>query len=424
MTSASAGAANGAPRTVEGTATSRVVRPGTGRRRRDPDVPSSRRGRRPRPRSRADRRWLVRLVVLEVAAVAVLATLWPLQPVNPVQVVVGSVALLAVLATWIRRRGRSLDQWAARVVTFRVRAVRRRRADRRAGTAGDDGTLDALDPALHGLGLAGLAVRAHVDRAGNRAGVVVLSGEGTDAVSGVVRVTSGVDPEPSRLLRGLRAAFERPDIPLAAAQLVVWSVPGPARDSVLRVHWLAVRYLPAASPAAALARGGGLPGAIRATAMAALGLARDLSEAGVPAAPLGVRELRGELGVAVGLDPMVLTGAETAPAPQEKWREWSAGSVHQVTLRPARAGGIEDHLGLLRAHAPGAAFTCVSTTLRRDLYGTVDEEVLVRVGVPVVTGRTDARTALEAAVAGLDAGLVPIVGEQARGVRCTLPLAV
>ena len=243
-------------------------------------------------------------------------------------------------------------------------------------------------------------------------------------MSGVVRVAGGVDPEPGRLLWALRGAFDRPDIPLAAAQLVVWSVPGPARDSVLRVHWLAVRYLPAAAPAAARARGGGMPGAIRATAMAALGLARDLTEAGVPAAPLGVRELRGELGVAVGLDPMVLTGAETAPAPREGWREWSAGSVHQVTVRPARPGGIDDHLGLLRAHAAGSAFTCVSTTLRRDLYGAVEEEVLVRVGVAVQAGRTDARSALDAVVGRLGADLVPVVGEQGRGVRCTLPLAV
>ena len=418
MSAADTGTADA--RTVEGTATSRVVRPG-GSRHRDHDVPTSRRDAPARPRRRGGRRWLVRLVVLEVAAVAVLATLWPLQPVRPLQVTVAAVALLAVLATWIRRHGRGLDQWVVRALTFRLRRVRRR--GDRARTAPDDTTLDALDPALAGLGLAGLSVRAHVDRAGNRAGVVVLGGDGTDAVCGVVRVTAGVDPEPTRLLRGLRGAFERPDIPLAAAQLVVWSVPGPARDSVLRVHWLAVRYLPATSPAAALARGGGLPGAIRATAMAALGLARDLTEAGVPAAPLGVREIRGELGVAVGLDPVVLTGAEAAPTPTERWRDWSAGSVHQVTMRPARAGGIDDHLGLLRAHAPGSAFTCVSTTLRRDLYGAVEEEVLVRVGVPVQSGRTDARSALDAAVAGLDADLVPVVGEQARGVRCTLPLA-
>ncbi|MHA3703207.1 type VII secretion protein EccE [Jatrophihabitans sp. YIM 134969] len=411
-------------RTVEGTATSRVVRTGAGRRRRDPDVPRSRRGRAATPKPRTHRRWLVRLAVLEIAAVAVLATLWPLQPVRPLQVTVGALALVAVLATWIRRRGRSLDQWAARAVTFRWRAMRRGRTERRASGAGDESTLDALDPALLGLGLSGLAVRAHVDRAGNRAGVVVLGDDGTDSVSGVVRVAAGVDPEPSRLLRGLRSTFERADIPLAAAQVVVWSVPGPARDSVLRVHWLAVRYLPAAAPAAANARGGGLPGAIRATAMAALGLARDLTEAGVPAAPLGVRELRGELGVAVGLDPLVLTGAEAAPPAHEGWRAWSAGAIHQVTLRPARAGGIEDHLGLLRAHAPGAAFTCVSTTLRRDLYGAVEEEVLVRVGVPVETGRTDVRSALDTAVGRLDAGLVPVVGEQARGVRCTLPLAL
>ena len=161
--------------------------------------------------------------------------------------------------------------------------------------------------------LPGIRFRRQVDRAGNRAGMA----EPDDSLVAVVRLTPTGNPDPAVLLEVLAAAFERTDIRLAGAQLVVWAVPSPPRAQYygdhrdtepIRVHWLALRYHAAGAPAAAAARGGGQTGAARATATAALTLAGRLAEAGYGGVVLDEAELRQELLVALGSDHAALGG--------------------------------------------------------------------------------------------------------------------
>lgn len=311
--------------------------------------------------------------------------------------VIGGVGLLAVVATAVPRRGRWLYQWLTLGVRYRVR----RRAQRRAGPAGDP--LDTVLP--------GVRFHTYADRAGNRTG---LAGDG-HSWTAVLRIGNTEDVDPADLIGPLEAAYRRTDLPAAAVQLVSWTVPVPDGDPV-RMCWLAVRFSPAACPAAVAARGGGEGGALRATANAALALARDLSEAGIPAAPLDGAELRSQLTVALGATE------DVAATVAESWRTFSVGTVRQACYRPR---SNLTPAGVLAVTAPSAAaFVATSLTLSRPGTGTAPADpemhLVVRTGAPAAQskyGPDDAADALGIPLYRLD-------GEQAKQVRATLPLAL
>ncbi len=311
-------------------------------------------------------------------------------------VVVGGIGLLAVLTTVLPRRGRWFYQWLVLVARYRSR--------RRAGRPGPAG--DPLD-----LMLPGLAYHTYADRAGNRIGV---AGDGRSWTA-VLRIGPTGIADPAELIGPMRAAYHRSDLPAAAVQLVRWTVPVAGADPV-RMCWLALRLAPADCRAAVEARGGGPAGALRATANAALSLARDLYEAGVPAAPLDGTELRAQLAVALGADPDI-------PATvTEDWRTLTVGTLRQSCYRPR---SNVDPAAVLAAGAPSpAAFTAASLTLSRPGTGTTRGEpeahLVLRVGAPAAQTRyspDDAAAALGIPVYRLD-------GEHICQTRATLPLAL
>jgi type VII secretion protein EccE len=296
----------------------------------------------------------------ELAIVAVLATVIPPRPAS---IAVGAVALVVIGTTSVRWSGLCAYQWAGVHLRFRRRPR----------------TVRAADPLEHVL--PGLRVRRQIDRAGNRAGLA----ERGDSLSAVVRLVPAANPDPAGLLAVLESAFDRTDIRLAGAQLVVWSVPSPPRAryygdgrdvAPIQVHWLALRFRSADAPAATIARGGGDLGAARATTAAALGLAGRLAEAGYSGVVLDEPELRQELLVALGSDSPTVTA--TAPVTvQETWQDWAIGTLRQITYRPTSAA---DGRAVLGRFVPGAAFTCTSYALRRPARGGTRGESRVRIG--------------------------------------------
>jgi type VII secretion protein EccE len=298
----------------------------------------------------------------ELAILAVVATVFPLGPFG---IAVAAVAVVAVAVTSVRLSGLCAYQWIGVHLRFR----------RRPSTVKGNDPLDMVVP--------GLRFRRQIDRAGNRAGLAELA---DDSLCAVARLVPTADPDPAVLLAVLESAFERTDIRLSGAQLVVWSVPGPPRTRYYgdrrdtepaRVYWLALRYRTADSPAATIARGGGSTGAARATAAAALGLARRLAEAGYGGVVLDEPELRQELLVALGADPAALGGTVDCVV-TERWREWSIGTLRQLTYQPTQADGGRAVLGRF---VPQAAFTCTSYSLRRTARGGLRGESTVRIGM-------------------------------------------
>jgi type VII secretion protein EccE len=322
----------------------------------------------------------------EILAIAVLLVFTQSEVAQPVRITVAAVAGALLLATSIRFAGRHSGAWAWTWLDYRLRRHDSRR--------------DSPDP-LHRV--AGpVQVRQHVDRAGNRFGVAELDGDWC----AIVRLTPGAaEPSVEALVRILRTAFHGTDIPLAAVQLLTWTVPrGP---QVYRVRWLAVRYRPQDAPIAALARGGGQLGALRSTASAALSLMVALAEAGYPSTVLEAAELTTELRVALGV--------QAAQQPQESdgdgWKSWSWGGVTQACYAPRSDRDLARTLGLA---VPGAAFTATSATLRRTPGGRERTDVTIRVG---------ARPGEEVpAPQGVSA--VPLHGAHGAAVRRTLPLAL
>jgi type VII secretion protein EccE len=301
-----------------------------------------------------------RVAVWELAVVAVVATVYPWRTVS---IVVAAVALVAVALTSVRTSGLCLYQWIV------VRARFRRHP----------ATAKGRDPLA--IVLPGLTLRRQIDRAGNRAG---LADRG-DSLTAVVRLTPAADPNPAVLLDVLADAFERTDLRLAGAQLVVWSVPSPPRARYygdqrdfepIQVHWLAVRYRPADAPGATLARGAET-GAARATAAAALTLAGRLADVGYAGVVLDEPELRQELLVALGADQAAMGGG-TEISVKQTWQGWSIGTLRQISYVPRTTEGGRAVLGRF---ASQAAFTCTSYSLRRNDRGELRGESLVRIGV-------------------------------------------
>lgn len=303
------------------------------------------------------------VAVWELALVAVVATVYPWRTVS---IVVAAVAVVVIALTSFRFSGLCLYQWIAVRARFR----------RRVTTAKGRDPLTMLVP--------GLRFRRQIDRAGNRAGLADLG----DSLTAVVRLTpaANTNPNPAALLDVLTDAFERTDIRLAGAQLVVWSVPSPPRARYygdhrdfdpIQVHWLAVRYRQADAPGAALARGGGDTGSARATAASALTLAGRLADVGYAAVVLDEPELRQELLVALGSDHGAISGGAEVSV-KETWQGWSIGTLRQISYLPRTTQGGRAVLGRF---ATQAAFTCTSYSLRRNKRGELHGESLVRIGV-------------------------------------------
>jgi type VII secretion protein EccE len=320
--------------------------------------------------------------VWEIAALAAVLALTLDHVAQPVLITTLSVAAVLVAVTSVRVAGLHLAGWAAVWLGFRLR----RHDDRR----------DSPDP-LHRIAGA-VRVRQHVDRAGNRFGVAEADG----GWSAIIRLTGHASPRADALVPILRAAYERKDIPLSSAQLLVWTVSRGDGQPPLRAHWLTVRYTPAEAPIAALARGGGDLGALRSTACVALELMGALAESGYESTVLEAGELAEELRVALG--------AERQPSPEheitDSWRSWSAGPVRQTCYAP-----LTDSPRILDAVVDGATFTAGSYTLCRTPGGKDQTDVTFRVGGDV----GDAAFGVRA---------VPLHGRHAAAVRRTLPLAL
>jgi type VII secretion protein EccE len=312
-----------------------------------------------------------------------------------------AIAAAVLLFTSVRIGGCCLAQWVYTLVCYRHR--RRRSATQRR----DAQPLAALVPDLR--------LRQHVDRVGNRVGLAVCG----DGVTAVVRLAPTARPDSRTLLAVLRDAFASTTVPLAGAQVVVWTVAGPLQPFAtapepVRVYWLALRFRPGQAPQAAAARGGGENGAMRAAASAALSLTTRLDDAGYASTVLDRVALGRELMVAMGAK------ANTVPASAadvwETWGAWSAAGLRQVCYLPGRS---LNPAKLLDRWVPGAAFSCVSYTLERSLWGHVRGEVVVRLGASTANG---ARKPAPGSAFG--SGAVPTTGQHYRYVRQTLPLAI
>ncbi|HEY3611186.1 MAG TPA: type VII secretion protein EccE [Pseudonocardiaceae bacterium] len=337
----------------------------------------------------------------EIALVAVAATVWPWRIVS---IVVAAVAAVTIIVTSVRLAGLCCYQWIG--VLFRYRARRR------------SAQVKSTDPLA--AVVPGVTLRRQIDRAGNRAGLADLG----DSLSAVVRLTPTASPNPALPLGVLVNSFDRTDIRLAGAQLVVWSMPSPPRARYygdqrdlepMQVYWLALRYRPADAPVAALARGGGDLGAARATATAGLALVARLAEAGYAGVVVDEPELRQELLVALGSDHSTLGGA--AFTVKETWRDWSIGTLRQFCFAPRTERDAVTMLGKWTAQA---AFTCTSYSLHRTARGEVRGEGRVRIGVhptsPVPTAAALGRA--------LGVELLARNGRQGSSVADTLPLAL
>ncbi|WP_370366000.1 type VII secretion protein EccE [Catenulispora sp. GP43] len=123
----------------------------------------------------------------------------------------GAGALVGM--TSVRFRGRHLAQWADTQGRYRYR----RMSTRRKGN-GSGGVAEPLAALLPDLGLG-----EYVDRAGNRVGLAADDGGWVAAV----RLRTTAEPQIGALMEVLREAYAGTTIPLASAQLVVWTAAPP-----------------------------------------------------------------------------------------------------------------------------------------------------------------------------------------------------
>ena len=123
----------------------------------------------------------------------------------------GAGALVGM--TSVRFRGRHLAQWADTQGRYRYR----RMSTRRKGD-GSGGVAEPLAALLPDLGLG-----EYVDRAGNRVGLAATDGGWVAAV----RLRTTAEPQIGALVAVLREAYAGTTIPLASAQLVVWTAAPP-----------------------------------------------------------------------------------------------------------------------------------------------------------------------------------------------------
>jgi type VII secretion protein EccE len=298
------------------------------------------------------------------------------------RVAIALSATLVIAATSIRFAGRHLFGWTLTWITYRLL----QHDDRRV-------TADAVQVLVHDLRL-----RQHVDRAGNRFGIAGVG----DSWTAVVAVTG--KPELAPLLDVLRQAVDDADVPLAGAQLTIRSGAGE------QVCLLSLRYRPADAPLAALCRGKGELGELRATTRAALNVMGTLAELGHHSTMLEAGELAAELRAYLG----VPESSARPLAALDAWRSWSVGGTAQSCFVPLTKTDLPAVLG---SRAQAAAFTVTSYTLRRTSFGRIRDEATIRAGGPPGTRKPPRAR-------DLDVPAVPLYGRHAAAVRRTLPLAL
>jgi type VII secretion protein EccE len=355
------------------------------------------------------------------------------------------VAVALVLLAFVRRRGRSLPEWAA---TARALRARQRRA---AHVVIPPGTEPGLAPAVE----CEPALRTYSYGGRDRRPVGMI-GDGT-FVSAVVQVEADVtalraergrQPLPVALVRD---ALEVDGIRLESAQIVLHTQPAPAlhlpQHSVavtnyaplqaqtgapaVRITWIALKLDPELCQVAVAARGGGLVGAQKCLARIADHLASRLTGAGFRATVLNEEELTAAVATSACANPLVTAEAGRTGVrerrTEESGRMWRCDNRRHTTYwvrRWPQLGGrgpsLPQFVALLTA-VPALA-TTFSLTLSR---GERQETALC--GHVRVTGRSDdelvaARRALEDAARQAGAGLARLDREQVPGMLATLPL--
>ena len=309
------------------------------------------------------------------------------------------VAAVIVVATSIRLGGLTA---VGRLRT--ALALRRRRREHAADPA------DSIQRRL----LPGLTLNTHIDRAGNRTGLI---GAGL-GWSAVVRVADAVTPDPDALIEVATRACLRSDLPLAAAQVLTWNVPSTwnGTPGTLRQFFVAVRTAGRPSGRAIRARGGGPAGAQRTTASAAAAVAFELTRLGYSCTVLDSAELEQYVQLVAGASAEAVP-AEQAPRPVETKDALAVGRVQQSCLRVG--GGTPRAEALLWPAGPPLSFVVGSCTVRPGPAGP-------RLSFLVRTGLVGQQSPLSAeqATRALDRRLIPLRGQQEPSVRASLPLAL
>ncbi len=318
---------------------------------------------------------------------------------RPVLWAVAAVALITVLLTSIRVAGLTgLD---------RVRAAMtlRRRRKRYA----QDPAADTVQRRL----LPGLTLNTHIDRAGNRTGMIG-SGLGWSAT---VRIADTSTPDPDALIAAATRACIRPDLPLAAVQVLSWNVPSSweGGTGTLRQFFLSVRVAERPTRRAILARGGGPAGAQRATASAAAALAFELTQLGYACSVLDGSELEQHVQLMSGATTV---SAEQAAKPLETKDTWAIGQIQQSCFRVG--GGTSRAEALLWPAQTPLSFAIGSCTVRPN----GDREPKLTFLMRAAMVRQQSPLTIEQASRALDRRLMPLRFRQEAAMQATLPLAL
>ena len=323
------------------------------------------------------------------------------------------IALLAVLVAWAHHDAAvTIGLAVLAIALIAVTSVRvggdtaagrlaaRYRMRRRLAHYPDDRT----DTARARL-LAGLTLNSHIDRAGNRTGVI---GAGL-GWSAAVRIADTAVPDVPALIDIAGRACARADLPLAAAQVLTWTVPS-GDGRVLRQYFIAVRTSPRRTARAIAARGGGPAGAQRAAASAIAAVAFELSRIGCPAGVIDSVDLEQYV--------QLLSGSAGEARPVETGDSWAVGHLRQTCLRVA--SGTPVTTALNRVVAEPLGFVIASCTLTPGRRGAPRQDFLVRAGL----AEQPAPLTVEQAVRATDPSLTPLRYRQEEHVRATLPLAL
>lgn len=312
------------------------------------------------------------------------------------------LAVLLVLGSSVRVGG------LTGLERLRAAFVLRRRLSRYRGEPDADSVQRRLLP--------GLTLNTHIDRAGNRTGVIG-SGLGWSAA---IRVSDASTPDPDALIDAATRACLRPDLPLAAAQVLTWNVPSTwdGRPSTLRQFFLSVRTAERPSRRAILARGGGPAGAQRATASAAASLAFELTQLGYACTVLDSSELEQHVQLMSGVTTQPVP-AEQAAKPVETKDLWAVGQVQQSCFRVG--GGTSRAQALLRPAQIPLTFAVGSCTVQPDGKG--GHRLSFQLRAAMAAAQPSPLTVQQASRA-MDRRLIPLQFRQESGVRATLPLAL
>jgi type VII secretion protein EccE len=348
------------------------------------------------------------LIGWELAALAVLVAYAHRNDAHGqvVLIVAAALAVLLITTTSVRRYE----------LTWSERFVARRRMRQRA---------QAVDPATDSPRnrlLTGLSLNTHIDRAGNRTGVI---GSET-GWSALIRLSDTATPDPAALIAAASRACGRRDLPLAAAQVISLNVPGSWQgeahtggDRTLRQFFLAVRTADRPSRRASLARGGGPAGAQRATARAAASLAFDLTQLGYACTVLDSAELDQQLQLLSGTSTFdVASRGEASVELLERKDAWSSGRMQQSCFRIG--AGTTEAAALAWSVRPPLSFVVASCTITPGRRDTLNRDFLLRAGMIGQPGPLSA----EQAARSLDRRLVPLRYRQQQYLRASLPLGL